>query len=209
VVRPSAMLADSRHGSSTTSAGSQGHQGASTSDHSPARAGSTTHPGAEPGATDRPSLPGGVGASAEADEGLSGYKPADLEARLLADRLETAYRDWKGTPYLLGGLSKYGVDCSGFTSIVFRDYFETSLPRTTREQMEMGEPVTREDVAMGDLVFFKTGRTTYHVGVMLEGRSFLHASTSTGVMVSELDDPYWASRYLEARRIAPMLPSRG
>ena len=115
--------------------------------------------------------------------------------------LDLAYKDWKGVPYVLGGTGYKGVDCSSFMQIVFEDYFELKLPRNTREQMKEGSSVRKNRIKLGDLVFFKTGRSTFHVGVMINNEQFLHASTSSGVMVSSLKDKYWSDRYLTTRRL--------
>lgn len=115
--------------------------------------------------------------------------------------LMQAYRDWKGTPYLLGGSSQRGVDCSSFVRIVFDDYFGIELPPNTRTQLNAGTGIRRVSLRTGDLVFFRTGRRTMHVGIITEGKDFLHASTSNGVMISNLSDYYWSSRYLAARRV--------
>lgn len=115
--------------------------------------------------------------------------------------LMQAYRDWKGTPYRLGGASESGVDCSMFINIVFADYFDMDLPTNTRTQLNAGEGVRRTAVRTGDLIFFRTGRSRLHVGIMVGREEFLHASTSQGVTISELSREYWANRYLAARRV--------
>lgn len=115
--------------------------------------------------------------------------------------LMQAYRDWKGTPYRLGGTSKAGVDCSSLVSIVFDDYFGVDMPMNTRRLLNRGEGIRRASVRTGDLVFFKTGRSTLHVGIVVEEGEFLHASTSQGVTLSSIYDNYWSNRYLAARRV--------
>ena len=117
------------------------------------------------------------------------------------NRLKSAYTDWQGTPYLWGGDSRKGVDCSAFMQVVFKDYFNKQIPRTTEQQMKVGKKIRKKWANIGDLVFFKTGSTTYHVGVMVDDRYFLHAGTSRGVMISDLEDSYWSARYLMARKI--------
>lgn len=116
-------------------------------------------------------------------------------------RLMHAYEQWKGTPYQLGGTTRSGIDCSAFVQIVMRNYFRLDLPRTTSEQMRVGIRVRRSRVRTGDLVFFRTGRTTLHVGIMVDRERFLHASTSQGVMISSLNERYWRERYIRARRV--------
>lgn len=115
--------------------------------------------------------------------------------------LQLAYNDWKGVPYLLGGTGYTGIDCSAFMQVVFEDYFSTLIPRTTVEQLSHGSSVKKKQIETGDLVFFKTGRRTYHVGVMVNRDEFLHASTSEGVKISTLDHPYWEETFLGIRRV--------
>lgn len=126
---------------------------------------------------------------------------SDIQLNTIENSIEQAHNDWKGTPYVLGGSGIGGVDCSSFMQIIFDDYFGISLPRNTRQQLQEGRSVRRKFVGAGDLVFFRTGRDLLHVGVALDGNRFLHASVSSGVMISRLDQRYWASRYLATRRI--------
>ena len=121
--------------------------------------------------------------------------------RALRSKLDQALQEWRGTRYILGGTSRRGIDCSAFMQVVFKDYLGVTLPRTTREQMQIGSSVRRRNIKIGDMVFFKTGRTTYHVGVMINGEQFLHASTSSGVTISNIQNQYWVSTYLTTRRI--------
>lgn len=115
--------------------------------------------------------------------------------------LMQAYREWKGTPYDLGGASQEGVDCSRLVNIIFDDYFGINLPTHTREQLNAGNKIRRAAVRTGDLVFFRTGRKTLHVGIAVNSGEFLHASTSNGVMISKLGKSYWRNRFLAARRV--------
>ncbi len=115
--------------------------------------------------------------------------------------LMKAYRDWKGTPYVLGGASQMGVDCSKLVNIIFDNYFGIELPTTTKTQLNAGDGIRRAAVRTGDLVFFRTGRKTLHVGIAVNRGEFLHASTSKGVMISKLGNSYWRNRFLAARRV--------
>lgn len=115
--------------------------------------------------------------------------------------LMQAYRDWEGTPYKLGGESKQGVDCSRLVHVIFDDYFGIDLPTNTKTQLNAGDSIRRAGVRTGDLVFFRTGRKTLHVGIAVNSGEFLHASTSNGVMISKLGNSYWRNRFLAARRV--------
>ncbi len=116
-------------------------------------------------------------------------------------RLMTVYQEWQGTPYQLGGITKSGVDCSAFVQIAMRRSFGLDLPRVTSDQIKEGRRVRPNRLRTGDLVFFRTGPTTLHVGIMVGSHRFIHASTSQGVTVASLRQNYWRERYLEARRV--------
>jgi cell wall-associated NlpC family hydrolase len=116
-------------------------------------------------------------------------------------QLYQQFKQWKGTPYSDGGLSKKGVDCSGFVYLTYLKKFGLSLSRTTRLQSKSGKEVRKADLRPGDLVFFKTGASQRHVGIYLEENKFVHASTKKGVMISRLNDYYWKDRYWLSRRM--------
>jgi len=126
---------------------------------------------------------------------------ADEAALNVQEILFSAHNNWKGTPYVLGGISTRGVDCSAFTQIVYRDFFGLNLPRHTRDQLRAGSGIRRNQIRPGDLIFFRTGKNTLHVGIAMQDGDFLHASVSSGVMISNVSENYWANRYLGARRI--------
>jgi len=124
-----------------------------------------------------------------------------LNARQIESRLRGQYSHWRGVNYRLGGLSKSGVDCSGFVMLTFRDKFAINLPRTAELQVSLGKSIRQKNIQAGDLIFFKTAIFTRHVGIYMGDGRFLHASTSKGVTVSRLDNPYWKSSYWVARRL--------
>ncbi|MGQ7118302.1 bifunctional murein DD-endopeptidase/murein LD-carboxypeptidase, partial [Escherichia sp. HC-CC4] len=116
-------------------------------------------------------------------------------------RIMDQYADWKGVRYRLGGSTKKGIDCSGFVQRTFREQFGLELPRSTYEQQEMGKSVSRSNLRTGDLVLFRAGSTGRHVGIYIGNNQFVHASTSSGVIISSMNEPYWKKRYNEARRV--------
>ena len=117
-------------------------------------------------------------------------------------RLGLILQSHLGKPYR--GRSKWeeGLDCSKFTCEVFEAYNKTMLPRTVAEQFKVGQRAPRRLLKYGDLVFFRTDRSPVsHVGVYIGHNEFIHASTSHGVIISNLNEKYWAERYVGARRI--------
>ena len=118
-------------------------------------------------------------------------------------RLRVQEQHWHGTPYRWGGVSRDGVDCSGFVMSVYRDLFDLSLPRTTEEQVRVGQAVLPRALQAGDLVFFRPPGGAHHVGLYLSGGEFAHASTSEGVTISHLDEAYWREAYWTTRRVLP------
>ena len=116
-------------------------------------------------------------------------------------RLNQHYSHWKGTPYELGGLNKNGIDCSGFVHVTFREAFGMQLPRTTEDLAAAGRKIGKNQLDVGDLVFFKTGISKHHVGIYIGNQQFIHASTSNGVMKSSLSNPYWSRHYWKSTRL--------
>lgn len=134
--------------------------------------------------------------------GPGGESRNDLgNARWVKQMLYSQYDQWSRVRYKIGGLSKEGVDCSGFVYLTYDARFGIRLPRSTDEQVNVGPPIEQRDLVPGDLVFFKTGKSTRHVGIYIEDRKFLHASTEKGVMISSLDDQYWARTYWKSIRV--------
>lgn len=117
------------------------------------------------------------------------------------DALYQQHQEWQGTPYRLGGQSKRGVDCSGFVQLTYQERLGVALPRTTELQARSGLAINQHELMTGDLVFFKINGSTRHVGIYLHNNRFLHASKSSGVMISELGSPYWQSAYWKSKRI--------
>lgn len=109
---------------------------------------------------------------------------------------------WWGTKYCMGGFTNDCIDCSAFTQIILKDVYQVTLPRTSQEQYNLCEKIELEDLREGDLVFFNTaGNDVSHVGVYLLNNKFVHAATSGGVMISDLNEKYWQPRFLGAGRV--------
>ncbi|MBS0498524.1 MAG: C40 family peptidase [Proteobacteria bacterium] len=115
--------------------------------------------------------------------------------------LYSQFSEWQGVRYQRGGLSQRGIDCSGFVHLTFKSKLGMHLPRTTTMQSMAGREIRKNDLRAGDLIFFKTGPASKHVGIYLEKNKFLHASEKKGVTISRLDHVYWQSNYWKAVRI--------
>ncbi|MFI5144523.1 MAG: C40 family peptidase [Ignavibacteria bacterium] len=129
---------------------------------------------------------------------VSEYKNSSIDR----DEVMTKIIELINTPYLWGGTSTYGIDCSGFVQMVYKKALDIDLPRTSIMQSTVGDEVKREDLKFGDLVFFNTmGRRISHVGIYLGESMFAQSSSSGGVKVSSLNEDYYNSRFVTARRV--------
>ena len=131
----------------------------------------------------------------------AGNKPIPKSQQAKATALQQQLRAWEGTPYRYGGLSRRGIDCSGFIHVAFRDAFGLNMPRSTALLSKTGYVIPQNKLSVGDLVFFKTGFKQRHVGIYVGNRQFIHASTSKGVMKSNLNNPYWSKAYWKSHRV--------
>lgn len=127
---------------------------------------------------------------------------------LFLDRIIEEAKTYLGTPYRYGGMTRKGIDCSAFVLSVFGAAAGVSLPRVASAQAKEGERITKDSLEKGDLLFFSHGRRIAHVGIVEditpEGEiKFIHAATSKGVMISTLDNSYWAPKFRFAKRIVP------
>lgn len=152
-------------------------------------------------ATARPSSKGTVELPSHPVVTGSGADSNDAE---IVRRLIEGARSWLGTPYRYGGTDRDGVDCSGFVQRLFADVAAVSLPRNSAKQAEDCRPVARNVLQPGDLVFFngsRVGGGIGHVGLYVGDQRMIHASTSRGVIVSDINADYYACRYCGGGRV--------
>ena len=116
-------------------------------------------------------------------------------------RLIDSAHSYLGTPYVFGGTGNGSFDCSGFTMRMYQMY-GVNLPRTADVQYNVGVKVPFGEEIPGDLVFFETYLPgPSHVGIYIGDGKFIHASSSRGVTISSLSQPYYSARYLGAKRV--------
>ena len=128
------------------------------------------------------------------------FKKSSSSSITEKERLYSSYKKWEGTPYLWGGETRLGIDCSAFMQRVFEEVYDFEIPRTTTEQMLEGRNPGYMNRQLGDLIFFKTGPDTFHVGVYYQNDNFFHSSSTFGVTMSNLNEEFWKKTYLKIRR---------
>ena len=116
--------------------------------------------------------------------------------------LEKYAKEWLGAKYVYGAASKKKTDCSGYVMQVYKGFYGISLDHNAQRIYDDGRgySIKRNKLQEGDLVFFGNFWKISHVGIYLKGNRFIHASTSKGVVITSMDDNYWASKYKGARR---------
>jgi peptidoglycan DL-endopeptidase LytE len=126
----------------------------------------------------------------------------ELSNASLQDRLILFAKKMLDIPYRFGGNSIWGIDCSAYVQKVYR-LIGINLPRSAREQFTEGDPVDKEELSTGDLVFFRTYASfPSHVGIYLGNDLFIHASSkSKKVTIDSLDTPYYLKRFIGAKRV--------
>lgn len=121
--------------------------------------------------------------------------------------LYDASSHWLGVKYRNGGNTKKGVDCSGLVSILYKQVYGIGLERSSANMLKKNcAPIKRNNLREGDLVFFKTfgsgsPKTPTHVGIYLKNGKFIHSTTSKGVIVSSLSEPYYVRTWITGGRV--------
>jgi lipoprotein Spr/probable lipoprotein NlpC len=112
-------------------------------------------------------------------------------AQIQNGRLYAFIDQWMGTPYKFGGSDHDGVDCSGLVQLLEQQVYGINIPRTTSQQVTVIKRKYEDELQEGDLVFFDyDGRKFGHVGVYLQNGYYVHASSTKGVIIVKLHDPY-------------------
>jgi len=120
-----------------------------------------------------------------------------------SNELLYSIRHYIGTPYKFGGDSYRGMDCSGFVATVFKESYNIDLPHSANQIYQRCQKIPTIELNLGDLVFFNTNQDSEinHVGIYLTKGYFAHASISYGVVISNLGEDYYRSRYFGAGRV--------
>ena len=131
----------------------------------------------------------------DADKNVKVEKNVSKSAKKIVKEAYT----WLGTPYVYGKAEKgVACDCSGMVMSVYENVTGIKLPRNSAKQMEFCKKLKRKDVKVSDLCFFATGKDpdkVSHVGIMVDENNFIHASSSKGVVVSDITQPYWVKTF--------------
>ncbi|WP_110112570.1 C40 family peptidase [Bacillus sp. CGMCC 1.16541] len=133
------------------------------------------------------------------------YQPINVHATTSLvnyDKIIPAAKKYMNIPYRYGGTAPTGFDCSGYIQYVYNEA-GIKLPRTTVDMYRVGQAVSKANLRVGDLVFFNTtGRIPSHAGIYIGDNEFIHSSSSKGISISNLNDPYyWGKKYIGARRV--------
>ncbi|MBA5791213.1 C40 family peptidase [Flavobacterium sp. xlx-214] len=139
-------------------------------------------------------------------EGKTSKKSEKAKYCYLTEQLMNVASDYQGIRYQWGGMSRNGMDCSGFVKTAFNQ-FKIDLPRTSKEMASRGERVSASEAKPGDLIFFKNGgsRVINHVGIVIEVNGddikFIHSATSKGVSINSTKEAYYSRGFVQINRV--------
>lgn len=126
----------------------------------------------------------------------------DEKPKIKNRKLRKEVEKWIGTPYKSGGSSTKGTDCSGFVSSVYKKVYDIKLPRTSKGMYKNVKKIGKGRLKEGDLVFFRTsGSKISHVGIYIGDGYFVHASSSRGVVWSNLSEKYYVKTFAKGGRV--------
>lgn len=124
------------------------------------------------------------------------------ESDIRNERLYQFINEWTGVPYKYAGKDKKGIDCSELTSTLYLHVYKKTISSSTKALVNEVKKIKESDLKEGDLIFFITNKKTIsHVGVYLQNNKFVHASTKKGVMISDLNEPYFKKTYACSGRV--------
>jgi lipoprotein Spr len=122
-----------------------------------------------------------------------------LKVRKSNIRLYDEIDQWWGAPYKFGGTTKKGTDCSNFVRTLYKNVYRKEIPRSSNEQFKKSKPVKRKKLKEGHLVFFdiENKQKPTHVGIFLKNGKFVHASTSKGIRIDDMDMTYYDDSFIK------------
>ena len=124
------------------------------------------------------------------------------ESEIKNTNLYQFINEWYGVPYKYAGKDKKGIDCSGLTSTLYAKVYDKKISSSTKALIDEVKKIKSSDLKEGDLVFFNIGAShPTHVGVYLQNHKFVHASTKKGVIISDLNEPYYKKYFSSAGRV--------
>lgn len=161
------------------------------------------HKPAKPGKTARAPAPGTNDNHATAGTSDDWRQKLGVTSKQMKEsKLYVFINEWYGVPYKYGGCQKSGIDCSCFTNLLCEKVYDRKIGRSASDMYKDCDKISIEDAKEGDLFFFKiNGNTISHVGVYVKNRSFVHSSTSKGVIINSLDEAYYKKYFFCAGRI--------
>jgi len=125
------------------------------------------------------------------------------ESDISNTRLYSFIDEWYGVPYKYGGKNKSGIDCSNFTSTLYKDIYNKNLSGSSSSIFKQCKTVSKKELREGDLLFFKIEKDEVsHIGVYLQNNKFVHATTKKGVMIDDLNEAYYKKYFYKAGRLA-------